>query len=82
MAQQKSPSPDDSETPPSADPTQVVSYLLAGVIAYGLAGWGLDRWLGTNWIVAVGIVIGAALGVYMTWARFGGGAPAKKNVDE
>ncbi len=37
---------------------------------YGLIGWVLDRWLGTSWLVVVGIVVGAALGMYMTWARF------------
>jgi F0F1-type ATP synthase assembly protein I len=82
MAQQKSPAPDSGDTPPSSDPWQAVSYLLSGVLVYGLAGWGLDRWLGTTWIVAVGIIVGAGLGIWMTWLRSGGGARAKKNVDE
>ncbi len=73
MSKQNSPSVDPEEQPPRLDPGHVVSYLLSGVIVYGLIGWGLDRWLGTNWIVAVGIILGAALGVYMTWRRFGGG---------
>lgn len=81
MAQQNPPSADSGEPPPSVDPVQAVSYLVAGVLAYGLAGWGLDRWLGTNWIVAIGVIVGAALGIYMTWLRFGGGASAKKHGD-
>ena len=81
MAQQQAPAPDGGEIPPSGDPWQAVSYLLAGVIVYGAAGWGLDRWLGTNWIVAVGIIVGAGLGVYMTWKRFGGGTTDQKHPD-
>jgi ATP synthase protein I len=37
---------------------------------YGLAGWALDRWLGTSFLVAIGILVGAGLGIYMTYARF------------
>lgn len=37
---------------------------------YGLIGWGLDRWLGTSWLVVVGILSGAGLGIFMTWSRF------------
>jgi hypothetical protein len=36
---------------------------------YGLIGFGLDRWLGTSWLVAVGVVTGAVLGLYLTWKR-------------
>ena len=37
---------------------------------YGLAGWLLDQWLGTSFLLPVGIVLGAVLGVYLTWVRF------------
>ena len=43
---------------------------MAGVLSYGLIGFGLDRWWGTGFMVAVGIMVGAVLGLYMTWARF------------
>ncbi len=63
--------PDSSEpTAPQGDPWSAFGYLVAGVLVYGLVGWGLDRWLGTRFLVAVGIVVGAVFGVYMTWARF------------
>lgn len=45
-------------------------YLVAGVLLYGAAGYGLDRWLGTSFLVVVGILLGAALGTFQTWARF------------
>jgi F0F1-type ATP synthase assembly protein I len=46
------------------------------VLFYGGLGWALDRWLGTSFLVVVGILSGAGLGIYMTFARFGG-FPAK-----
>lgn len=53
----------------SADPWQVSGYLVAGVIVYGLLGWLADRWLHTSFLVAVGIVLGAAFGIYLAWKR-------------
>ncbi|WP_244929350.1 AtpZ/AtpI family protein [Nocardioides sp. W7] len=43
---------------------------MSGVFLYGLIGWGLDRWLGTSFLVAVGVIAGAALGTYQTYKRF------------
>ena len=43
---------------------------MAGVGVYGLIGWALDRWLGTTFLVVIGILFGAGLGIFMTWARF------------
>lgn len=37
---------------------------------YGLLGWLVDRWLGTSFVVVIGILLGAGLGIYMTFARF------------
>lgn len=41
------------------------SYLVAGVLFYGAVGWLLDQWLGTRFLVAVGVLLGAGLGTYM-----------------
>ena len=39
--------------------------LFAAVLAGLIAGWLLDRWLGTApWLVVTGIVIGAGVGFY------------------
>ena len=40
-------------------------YLVAGVLFYGAVGWLLDQWLGTRFLVAVGVLLGAGLGTYM-----------------
>lgn len=54
----------------SGDPWHAVSYLVTGVGMYGFAGWALDQWLDTSFLLPVGIVVGAVLGVYLTWVRF------------
>ncbi len=36
---------------------------------YGVLGWLADQWLGTRFLVAVGILVGAGFGIYMTYAR-------------
>ena len=41
------------------------SYLVAGVLFYGAVGWLLDQWLDTRFLVAVGVLLGGALGTYM-----------------
>jgi hypothetical protein len=40
------------------------------VLVYGLLGWLADRWLGTSFLVVLGILAGAGLGLYMTFVRF------------
>lgn len=55
---------------PAGDPWLAFAYLVSGVGFYGLLGWLADRWLGTSFLVAVGLVLGAGLGIYLTWARF------------
>ena len=57
-------------TPSSGDPWHAFGYLVSGVAFYGVLGWLADRWLETSFLVAVGIVLGAVLGVYATWSRF------------
>ncbi|MDQ4006665.1 MAG: AtpZ/AtpI family protein [Actinomycetota bacterium] len=47
-----------------------MGYLVTGVGLYGLVGRLLDMWLGTSFLLPVGIVLGAALGVYLTYVRF------------
>lgn len=74
MAQQKPPS-EYSDEDRHGDPWLAFSYLVSGAAVYGLLGWGLDQWLGTRFLVAVGILLGVGLGIYMTFGRFGGLAP-------
>ena len=48
-----------------------VAYLISGPLVYGGIGYLLDRWLGTTWIVGVGIVGGMVLSLYLIWFRYG-----------
>jgi F0F1-type ATP synthase assembly protein I len=50
---------------------RVLSYLISGVLVYGLLGWIGDHYLGTKFLLPVGIVAGAALGVFVIIRRFG-----------
>lgn len=68
MSQQKPPSAPSERS--QGDPWHAFGYIVAGVGVYGLIGWALDRWLDTSYLVAIGILFGAVLGIYMTWARF------------
>ena len=51
---------------------RVLSYLISGVVFYGFLGWLGDHFLGTNFLLPIGIVAGAALGCYVIIRRFGG----------
>jgi ATP synthase protein I len=48
----------------------VLSYLITGPLIFGGLGWLLDRWAGTDWIVAVGLVIGMGLSLYVIVLRY------------
>jgi ATP synthase protein I len=70
MSQQSPPPaiPDDDR--PKGDPWHAFGYVVSGVGVYGFLGWLADRWLGTTYLVAIGILLGAGFGIYMTFARF------------
>ncbi|WP_183095756.1 hypothetical protein [Nocardioides stalactiti] len=63
------------EEKPQGDPWHAFGYIVAGVAFYGLLGWLADQWLGTRYLVAIGILTGATLGIYLTAARFRTGPP-------
>lgn len=50
---------------------RVLSYLISGVVVYGLLGWLGDHLLGTMFLLPSGIVLGAAMGVYVIIRRYG-----------
>ena len=37
----------------------------------GGLGWLVDRWLGTSFVVGVGIIAGMIMSVYVIWVRYG-----------
>jgi F0F1-type ATP synthase assembly protein I len=56
--------------PRGGDPWHAFGYLASGVLLYGGLGWLADRWIGTSFLVVIGILFGAGLGIYMTIVRF------------
>ena len=50
---------------------RVLSYLISGVACYGFLGWLGDHFLGTGFLLPVGIIVGAGLGCYVIIRRFG-----------
>jgi ATP synthase protein I len=55
---------------PAGDPWHAFGYLVSGVAVYGFLGWLADQWLGTRFLVVLGILLGAGFGTYMTFVRF------------
>lgn len=53
------------------DAWSIVAYLLSGMLLWGGAGWLLDRWLGTSFLVLIGLLIGTAAAIYLVYIRFG-----------
>ena len=49
----------------------VLSYLIGGVLVWGLFGWLGDHLLGTGFLLPVGIILGAIGGIYLVIKRFG-----------
>jgi len=49
----------------------IIAYLLSGMILWGGVGWLLDRWLKTEFLLLIGLLIGAAASVYLVYVRFG-----------
>jgi ATP synthase protein I len=49
----------------------VLAYLLAGPAGFGLLGFGLDRWLGTVFLLPTGVMLGMAASMYVIWLRYG-----------
>ncbi|MET0692645.1 MAG: hypothetical protein ABWX96_18760 [Propionibacteriaceae bacterium] len=50
---------------------RVLSYLISGVLFYGGLGWIGDHYLGTGFLLPIGIVLGAAGGCYVIIRRYG-----------
>jgi len=55
---------------------RVLSYLISGVLCYGGLGWVGDHYLHTRFLLPIGIIVGAAFGVYVIIKRFGQGLDA------
>ncbi|MFF0342401.1 hypothetical protein [Kribbella sp. NPDC004875] len=62
---------DPKPSPGGGDGWRVLSYLIGGVVVYGGIGFLLDRLFGTQFLVLVGIVLGAGLTILLLHFRYG-----------
>lgn len=49
----------------------IVAYLLSGMLLWGGAGWLLDRWLGLEVFLPVGLLVGTGLALFIVYLRYG-----------
>lgn len=54
----------DKPPPRSQDPWAAFGRIGGGVLVYGGIGFLLDRWWDTSFVVGLGIVFGATLGIH------------------
>ncbi|MBA3368764.1 MAG: AtpZ/AtpI family protein [Geodermatophilaceae bacterium] len=48
----------------------VVGTLMSGIVVWGGIGWLLDRWFDTVMFAALGVVMGAVLGIYLVMVKY------------
>jgi len=48
-----------------------VAYLIAGPVLFGGLGLACDHWLGSGYLVLLGLLGGMALSLYLVWFRYG-----------
>lgn len=58
---------------PGRDDTgpMVTAYLISGPVIYAALGWLADKWLGTSFLLPVGLLAGMAMSLYVVWLRYG-----------
>jgi F0F1-type ATP synthase assembly protein I len=49
----------------------VVGYLVSGLVAWGGVGALADHFFDTSLFVPIGLALGACLGLYLVWVRYG-----------
>lgn len=71
MTEQPGHDPGDVRRSEEAHVWHAMSYVITGPVMFGGIGLALDHWLGTSWLVVVGILGGMALSLYLVWFRYG-----------
>ena len=48
----------------------ITGTMLSGIIVWGGAGLALDRWLGTNFIALIGVLLGLGVAIYLIIVKY------------
>lgn len=65
------PGSDERQPDGAAEGWAALSTLIGGIAVWGGTGFGLDRLLGTSYLVVVGMLIGVTASIYLVYARAG-----------
>lgn len=76
LRQKVLPSFGDVQAQPDGVGFGALNVMISALILLGVPGYLLDRWLGTNWIVAIALILGMALALTIVWFRYGTGRRA------
>jgi ATP synthase protein I len=49
----------------------IFGYMLSGLLIWGGIGYGLDRWLGRDFFLLGGLLLGMGSALYLIWLRYG-----------
>jgi len=49
----------------------VLGTLISGIAVWGGIGWLVDLWLGTTFVKAIGVIVGAAAAIYLVTVKYG-----------
>jgi F0F1-type ATP synthase assembly protein I len=69
---QGSPEPGADRPSGGGDPWTIMATLLSGMIVWGGLGWLADQWLGTEFLVLIGLLVGTAGAFYLVHLRIRG----------
>ncbi|MFV0458769.1 MAG: hypothetical protein ACK5MT_08405 [Actinomycetales bacterium] len=53
-----------------------LNLMISSLIGFGLPAYLLDRWLGSSWLVLIGLLAGMAFALTVVWFRYGTGRHA------
>ncbi len=54
-----------------ANAAEITGTLFVAPALWAAIGYGLDRWLGTHFLIMVGLIVGAVAGVYLVYVKWG-----------
>ncbi|MBV9793739.1 MAG: AtpZ/AtpI family protein [Actinobacteria bacterium] len=73
----KRPAPDTTALPPRGVGMTITSYLISGLLAYGLIGWLIGRAVHAPILTAIGMLVGLGISMWLIIYRYGRSTPPR-----